>query len=140
MSYSPQKKCFFVHAQEIKFWKYHGKPKYKFPTLLSYWGSKMFALIRGFKIWSQKCVQMISDLYFVNKKKKQNAIKISILVKFYVFLANIWVKYYPNLTLRPYLESSLHGKPFRPLIWKQDWKSVSWVAIVFSKFYLLCSN
>ena len=47
-------------------------------------------------------------------EKHQKIVEIAILIYFDGFSANIWVKYYPNSILRPYLESSHQGEPSRP--------------------------
>ena len=66
----PTTTAFSVRAQEIKFSKYYGKPKNTFSSPLSYWRSKSFALMRGFQVWPQNWVWIISDPYFGRKTPK----------------------------------------------------------------------
>ena len=125
MSFFVHKSCFFSSAYKtcLKLWKYYAKAKDRFSIPLSCWGSKMFALIRRFQIWSQNWVWIVFDPHFGRKKNTtQKSWKLIFWYYLDGFSAKMLVSYYPNSILRPYLESSHQGKPFRPPIWKQNKK------------------
>ena len=57
------------------------------------------------------------------------------------FLAKLWLTYYTSSILNTCLESPHQGNPFRPPIWKQDWKFIFRLLLVFFfQNFILCEN
>ena len=94
-----------------KIMNYNGKSKNIFFEIFIL-GSTTCATMRGFQTWSQNWIWIILTHVFAEKPSK--TVEIVILPDFDGFSAKTWVKYYPNSTLRPDLESSHHGAYFRP--------------------------
>ena len=93
--------------------------------------------MRRHHLLSQNWVWIIFDPCFGKKTTTENRWNLDSGLCWRFFVAKEWVKYYPNSILRPYLESFHQGEPVTSPIWKRDWFFLS---LVFSKFYLLCTN
>ena len=139
MSFFSHNNRFSVRAQEIKFWKYYGKPKNKFSNF------HFIFEVQNVRI-DGSIPNMVLELSlkifypYLGRKHAQISLKSDSWPIFTFFFAKLWVNCYWSSILRPYLESSHQDESFRPPIWKKIWKFIFLLPMVFLEFHLLCEN